>query len=64
MIGDDEEIGNNEDVADAVGETVDDYTHISGDSIGKQGCENKVGREGDEVGSLAQGLEAWWSKSV
>ena len=35
MIGDDEEIGNNEDVADAVGENVDDDTHISGGSIGK-----------------------------
>ena len=57
VIGDDEE---NEDVADAV----DDCTHISGGSIGKQGCEDKVGGEGDEVGSLAQGLETWWSKSV
>ena len=35
VIGDDEEIANNEDAADAVGENVDDYTHISGGSIGK-----------------------------
>ena len=40
-------------------DVVDDNTHIPGGGIGKQCSEDEVGREGDEVGSLAQRLEAW-----
>ena len=37
----------------------DDDTHIPGGSIGKQCGEDKIGREGDEVGCLAQRLQTW-----
>ena len=40
----------------------DNDTHVPGGGIGQQSSEDEVGREGDEVGRLAQRLQTWESR--